>query len=155
MRCLLELAQMDGIGVGEERNEAFYDNHCDEISQKYCHGRDPVHWCMNKANKIVRRQEYICSWIPNKDNKTYTVFKSEYSRDIYLAEHIKNIKLPKDGVTKAEQILRALYYFNHASKFENVSPYKQQLDYYIKINPGKKLIKNILYFEESRITLYN
>lgn len=158
MRCLLELAQMDGIGVGEERNERYYDKHHREISEKYCSGRDPVVWCMGKANRIVCDEKYINSWIPSNNNKTYTAFKSEYNRDDwngFVAKCINNITLPKDGATGAEQILRALYYLNHAFEFENIDGYNQQLSYYISINPGKKHNKKSLYFEESGITLYN
>lgn len=155
MRYLLGLAQSDGIGVGEERNEVFYDKYRKEISERYCNGRDPVMWCMGKANKKIREQGYICAWLPNKENKTYTALRSEYNRDVYFAERIDNIKLPRDGITGTNEILRALYYKNHASEFENISPYKNQLSYYSQIDPGKKFKKHSLTFEESGITLYN
>lgn len=175
MRCLLELAQKEGIGVGEERNEIFYDKHRDEISNKYCDGQEPTRWAMNKAIDTVMDQNYVSAWIFNsvgdeyyderefahgiykkriKNRYTWSVCRSEYNRSI-AADRIKGIVLPKDGKTKGEYILRALYNFNHSRDFEGVNSYKDSLDYFATVVPISKYDKSIPYFEESGITLYN
>lgn len=180
MRCLLELAQMDGIGVGEERNERYYDKYHREISEKYCSGQDPTHWCMHKAIDAVLDHRYVNAWqysecgesyyderdlahnpmaeARTRYENTWVAFKSEYSRnDIvsFITKCAKNIKLPKDGITGADKIIRGLYYLNHASEFDHVVIHGETIQYYANVNPGKKLIKEAQYFEESGITLYN
>ena len=160
IRCLLELAQKDGIGIGEERNEDFYNKHRNEISKKYCYGLDPIHCCMRESESLLLKEEFACSWeCLDHDKVNYVptnewmVYMSGYDLDPYKC--IKNISLPKDGITNAEKILRALYYWNHSSKFSNVSEYKNDIKYYLDIEPGKQFDKSIPYFEESGITLYN
>lgn len=177
MRCLLELAQVDGIGVGEERNETFYDKHCDEISQQYCHGQDPVHWCMHKAIDTVLDEHYLNSWQYSECGESYyderdlahnpmaetrvryenswTAFKSEYNRSTVAAKRIKGINLPRDGITEGNEILRGLYYLNHAFEFNNVNGWNEDIAYYMCVTPGKKFDKKTKTFEESGITLYN
>lgn len=163
MRCLLELAQMDGIGVGEERNEVFYDKHRDEISEKYCDGLEPTDWAMHKTIDILFDHHYRPAFYFDKEGEIYydqremahgrdgkrVRFKNTWGVrpsirdcDQLFNEILKGIILPKDGITGANEILKKLYYFNHE-----------------EIRKSKENIYKTKYtfpsFEESGITLYN
>lgn len=170
MRCLLELAQMDGIGTGEERDEAFYDKYTNEISQKYCNGCSPSEWCMEKARRTIIDEKYIGSWIynilgetvydkygvkqPNKYQHTWTVYQSGYNQTSPQMKCLKGVCLPKDGMTGADRILKGLYYFNHATTFGK-NPYETSISYFADLSVTEHFDKSIPYFEESGITLYN
>ena len=163
MRCLLELAQTDGIGIGEERNEDFYDKHRDEISKRYCDGMEPMDWAMHKTIDILFDHGFRPSFVFNKEGEVYydqreryhglegkhirykgtwTVYPSVRVCDRLFNESLKGIVLPKDGVTGATEILKKLYYFNHEEKRKSVETFQKRK-------------YNFPTFEESGITLYN
>ena len=136
MRCLLALAQADGIGDEWEPDEAYYDDYKDEISKRYCGGEDPVRWCMNKAIDTVMDHNYLSAWqydpygeeyYDNRDiakgihvarrryQGTWTAFQSGHEPAAWRKQ-LKGIELPKDGKTGADFILKALYNFNHSDE---------------------------------------
>lgn len=176
MRQLLESAQAEGIGIGENRDESFYDKHKAEISKKYCNDRDPQKWCMRKVELILEKERYINSWFAEgfddeearimqspydvqtagTYNNLWCVYPSEYdfTRSVGAMKQLKNVKLPKDGKTNGEKILRALYIYNHATTF-NLTPYENDISFYINAKPNIRYDKSVPYFEESGITLYN
>ena len=175
IRHLLSLAQSEGVGIGEKLDEKYYDKHCNEISVKYCDNIEPTDWAMHKAIDTVMDQNYVSAWIYNsmgdeyyderdlahgiyqkrvKNQRTWSAFKSGYN-NLIIDDRIKGILLPKDGVTNADYILRALYNYNHAFEFQGINGYKEDLDYFARVQPYGKYNKSVPYFEESGITLYN
>lgn len=176
MRCLLKLAQQDGVGKDEERDEVFYNKHREEISNKYCDGYNPQKWCMMQARKKIEKENYINSWhssglddkesarmrlphepvTPGNYHNIWSVYPSEFScvSSVGAMKQLNDVCLPLDGVTGADSILRALYIYNHAVTF-GLSPYENSVYFYMNAHPTTKLNKKVLYFEESGITLYN
>lgn len=174
MRKLLQEAQNEGIGLGEQRNECFYEKYKDIISQTYCDGRDPQKWCMEKATNALEQNNYINSWVtlglddvevkrmrlpgepisPGNYKNVWRVYPSEYNMtcSVDSMKQLRDVKLPKDGVSNGEHILRALYIYNHATTF-NLTPYENNISFYSSANPSTRFNKSIPFFEKSGITL--
>lgn len=168
MRCLLLLAQKDGIGVGEERNESYYDRHRDEISTKYCMGLEPTEWCMGKAIQLIKAKHYVNSWFGGKGGEYWGAIESGYD-ELYPDEAIR-IRLPKDGITNGEYILRGLYNLNQRARDgdyclnnipeKGVSKVGTWGEAYnirtlAEARPTRSTKWQIPIFEKSGITLYN